>query len=484
MRGLFDAAVDAAAVAPNAVQIADVVTDLPAPAARAVDVGLRLLTNAANKGVLWYGVAAVGSLLGRRPRRAAVRGLLSMGAASLTANVLMKPFVRRTRPGLERTVLVRRISRAPRTSSFPSGHSASAAAFVTGATLEFPPAALVLAPIGAAVGYSRVHVGVHFRSDVIAGLAVGVGLAILGRVLWPVRSWGPAHTAEATAPALPTGRGLAVIVNDASGSSDGSAESIIAALPDARILRWDPETDLEALIDGDPIALGVAGGDGTVAAVAAVAHRRGLPLAVFPAGTLNHFAKALALKKDKDTVRAVVAGTAGGVDVATIEGKAFLNTASIGGYPEMVRRRDRMSHRVGKWPATAYGLWRTLRHGSPLDVEINGERLPVWVVFIGNGRYIPRGLAPSWREDLAGSVLDVQYVRADRRLARSRAVLLSLLGVVQLSSVFGTVEAEKLLIRSHSGPQPIAHDGEIEHDVEDIEVLLAERRLTVYRLPG
>ncbi len=481
LRGLLSSAIDAAAVAPNAVRIPDAVTALPPPAARTVDVALRLLTNAANKGVLWFGVAAVGSLLGQRPRRAAVRGLLTMGAASLTANVLVKPFVRRTRPGLGRTVLAPRLSRTPRTSSFPSGHAASAAAFVAGATLEFPPAAIVVGPIAAAVGYSRVHVGVHHRSDVIAGLALGAGLAILGRVLWPVRSWGPARTAEATAPALPTGRGLTVIVNDASGSSDGSADSITAALPDARVLRWDPETDLEALIAGDPIALGVAGGDGTVASVAQVAHRRGLPLAVFPAGTLNHFAKALALKKDKDTVRAVGAGTAGGVDLATIEGKAFLNTASIGGYPEMVRRRDRLAHRVGKWPATAYGLWRTLRHGSPLDVEINGDRLPVWVVFIGNGRYTPRGLAPSWREDLADSVLDVQYVRADRRLARTRAVLLSLLGLVQLSSVFGTVEAEKLVIHSHSGPQPIAHDGELEHDVEDVEVLLAPRRLTVYR---
>jgi diacylglycerol kinase family enzyme/membrane-associated phospholipid phosphatase len=482
VRGAVAAALAAAADAPSVV-IPDGLSALPEPAARTVEVTLRVLTNAANKGVLWFGVAAVGSLLGKRPRRAAVRGLLSLGAASLTANVLIKPFVSRGRPGLERTALAPGLGSAPRTSSFPSGHSASAGAFVTGATLEYPPAALVVGPIAAAVGYSRVHVGVHFRSDVIAGLALGAGIALLGRLLWPVRRWGPAHTAPASAPALPTGAGLTVIVNDASGGSGDAAATIASALPDARVVRWDAETDLDELIGTQPVALGVAGGDGTVAAVAAVAHRWALPLAVFPAGTLNHFAKELALKKNADTLRALVAGSAGGVDLATIDGLPFLNNASMGGYPQMVLRRDRISHRVGKWPATAWALWRTVIHGAPLDVQINDERLRVWLVFIGNGQYTPRGLAPSWREDLAGRVLDVQYVRADRPLARTRAVVLSLLGVVQLSSVFGTIQTTKLVLRSHSGPQPIAHDGEVERDVEGLDVVFADRRLTVYRLP-
>ena len=108
VRGAVAAAVAAAADAPSVV-IPDGLSALPEPAARTVDVALRVLTNAANKGVLWFGVAAVGSLLGKRPRRAAVRGLLSLGAASLTANVLIKPFVSRGRPGLERTALARRL---------------------------------------------------------------------------------------------------------------------------------------------------------------------------------------------------------------------------------------------------------------------------------------------------------------------------------------------------------------------------------------
>jgi undecaprenyl-diphosphatase len=86
--------------------------------------------------------------------------------------------------------------------------------------MEFPPAGAVLIPLAAAVGYSRVHVGVHHRSDVWAGAAVGVTLAVIGRSLWPVKPWGPALMAAGTAPSLPEGKGLTVIVNQASGTSD------------------------------------------------------------------------------------------------------------------------------------------------------------------------------------------------------------------------------------------------------------------------
>ena len=347
--------------------------------------------------------------------------------------------------------------------------------------MEFPPAGAVLIPLAAAVGYSRVHVGVHHRSDVWAGAAVGMTLAVAGRSLWPVKPWGPALMAAGEGPSLPEGKGLTVVLNQASGSSDGAADSIRELLPEARIVEWDPATDLEALIDGDLIALGVAGGDGTVAGVAQLAHQKGLPLAVFPAGTLNHFAKAVGLDTDAHTAAAVEGGVVGMVDIGYIDGVAFLNTASIGGYPEMVRRRDRFTREVGKWPATAYAILRTLRHEKPVDLVVNGDRMPVWVVFIGNGRYIPRGLAPSWREHLASGVLDVQYLRADRRFSRTRAVLYSLLGIVERSHVYGSMESARVTIESLSGPKAAAHDGEISEPTEKVEMEIAERRLTVYR---
>lgn len=454
------------------------------PVARPLDHALRLLTKSADNGRLWVTIAAVGALTGKRTRRASIRGIATLGAASLVSNAVIKPLAGRRRPDAERTNLARRIGYRPWTSSFPSGRAASAAAFAAGATMELPAAGAVLVPLAAAVAYSRVHVGVHFRSDVWAGAAVGLTLAFIGRAWWPVKPWGPALMAAGTAPALPGGKGLTVIVNQKSGSSDGAADAIAAALPEARILHWEPGTDLAALIDGSggaAEALGVAGGDGTVASVAQIAHERRVPLAVFPAGTLNHFAKALGLDSDAYTTAAVEAGVAGMVDIAYIDGEAFLNTASIGHYPEMVGRRDHYSHRMGKWPATAYAMIRTLRHEDPVDLVINGERKSVWIVFIGNGRYIPRGLAPSWREHLASGVLDVQFLNAHRPLSRTRAVLYSLIGIVERTHVYGSMESARVTIESLSGPRVVAHDGEITAPTDSVELEIAERRLTVYR---
>ena len=94
---------------------------------------------------------------------------------------MVKPLIGRRRPDLQRTNLARQIGEVPWTSSFPSGHSASAAAFAAGATMELPVAGVVLAPLAAFVAYSRVHVGVHYRSDVWAGAAVGLTLAVVGK---------------------------------------------------------------------------------------------------------------------------------------------------------------------------------------------------------------------------------------------------------------------------------------------------------------
>jgi membrane-associated phospholipid phosphatase len=96
-----------------------------------------------------------------------------------------KPLFRRQRPDIELTPLVRRLTRQPWITSFPSGHAASAAAFTCGVALELPVAGAVLAPVAAAVGYSRVHVGVHHVSDVLAGAVLGAEVALALRRCGP-----------------------------------------------------------------------------------------------------------------------------------------------------------------------------------------------------------------------------------------------------------------------------------------------------------
>jgi undecaprenyl-diphosphatase len=223
----------------------------------------------------------------------------------------------------------------------------------------------------------------------------------------------------------------------------------------------------------------VAGGDGSVAAAAAVALEHGLPLAVIPAGTLNHFARDVGVATPPEAVDAVLGGAAVRVDVAEVNGTPFLNTASIGSYPEMVRRRDRLSGRMGKWAALTVAAAQVLRHGSPVELEVNDQRISAWILFVGNGCYVPRGLSPAWRPRLEDGLLDVQYLRADLRFGRTRAVLATLLGVSEHSRSYRGFQVPELRVRVLSGPQQVAYDGETGETTT--EFLFRKReQLTVY----
>jgi undecaprenyl-diphosphatase len=216
-----------------------------------------------------------------------------------------------------------------------------------------------------------------------------------------------------------------------------------------------------------------------VAAAAAVALEHGLPLAVLPAGTLNHFARDLGVETPQDVADAVRSGSAVQVDVADVNGTPFLNTASLGAYPEMVRRRDRLSHRLGKWVAMTVAAAQVLRHGEPVSLVINGRPQDVWILFVGNCCYRPRGLSPAWRPTLVDGLLDVQYLRADLRFGRTRAVLATLLGVSEHSRSYAQEQVEEVRVVSRSGPLQVAFDGETGEKATEFAFGKRER-LTVY----
>ncbi|RBY78266.1 PA-phosphatase [Geodermatophilus sp. TF02-6] len=452
----------------------------------AADPWLRRLSTAADHGRLWIAVALLLGLRRGTLRRGAIRGLGSMAASSALVNAVLKPVFGRRRPDLGAHPVGRLLRRSPTTHSFPSGHSSSAGAFATGVALESPAVGASLAPLALGVGYSRVHVGVHYPGDVVAGLAIGMAVAAGSRHWWQVRPTTPARVRTArTAPALPEGEGLVVAVNPRSGPEDyDPAEDVRRLLPRADVREGTPEHSIADLLEdaarsGRARALGVAGGDGSVAAAAAVALEHGLPLAVLPAGTLNHFARDLGVHTVEHAAEAVVAGQAVEVDVACVNGTPFLNTASIGSYPEMVRRRDALAGRMGRWAAMTVAAAQTLRRGTPVSLLLDGRPVLVWILFVGNCRYTPRGLTPAWRPRLEDGLLDVQYLRADVRFSRTRAVLGSLLGISDRSSGYAELQVERVRVVSRSGPQQVAYDGETGEPATEF-VFGKRTRLVVY----
>ncbi|HPE13700.1 MAG: phosphatase PAP2 family protein [Actinobacteria bacterium] len=141
-----------------------------------VDLALRRLSRAANYSRLWVGSAAVlAGLGGPTGRRAAATGMVSVGLTSAVVNQGFKRVFRRDRPLRVDEDLNRHV-RMPTSTSFPSGHSASAFAFAQGVSDTMPWTGIGLRILATAVAYSRIHTGVHYPADVAVGALIGMGI--------------------------------------------------------------------------------------------------------------------------------------------------------------------------------------------------------------------------------------------------------------------------------------------------------------------
>ena len=145
----------------------------------ALDRAMARLSRAADYSRLSMASAATLAVIGGpRGRRAATRGLASIAVTSSVVNLGVKPLGRRRRPDREAEhVPIARHVRMPSSTSFPSGHSAAAFAFATGVGDLLPPVGIPLRGLAALVAYSRVHTGVHYPGDAVAGALIGTALA-------------------------------------------------------------------------------------------------------------------------------------------------------------------------------------------------------------------------------------------------------------------------------------------------------------------
>ena len=121
-----------------------------------LDAALRRLSRAADHSKLWMGCSApLAALGGSRGRRAAANGLLSVALTSAVVNLVLKPVGHRRRPDRHtHDVPVTRQVPMPHSTSWPSGHAASAAAFATGAGWAWPGIGAPIGILAALVSYS------------------------------------------------------------------------------------------------------------------------------------------------------------------------------------------------------------------------------------------------------------------------------------------------------------------------------------------
>lgn len=145
---------------------------------------LMLLASALGKaGFVWLAVAAIAAVFPAR-RMAAWRVVMAIVLTTGVVDGVIKPIVHRQRP-YEVRADARLIDQRPTTGSFPSGHTARAFAGALALGRLFPSAQAVWWVLATAIGVSRVYVGAHWPTDVLAGAFIGLAVgwfALGGRV--------------------------------------------------------------------------------------------------------------------------------------------------------------------------------------------------------------------------------------------------------------------------------------------------------------
>jgi diacylglycerol kinase family enzyme len=216
-------------------------------------------------------------------------------------------------------------------------------------------------------------------------------------------------------------------------------------------------------------AFWVGGGDGTARAAAAVMVNDRRPLGVLPLGTLNHFAKDLGVPMNlMQAIEALVRGTVRQVDVGDLNGHIFLNTSSLGLYPEIVTSREEQRQKSGrsKWRALASASWLALRELKHLDVSIstdNGELTrSTPFVFVGNNEYELEYPALGARRSIDAGVLCLYVGSHLSRIDLAALALRAVSGRLHGDQRVDVFKTQKVLVHPHHGDRVhVSLDGEI-----------------------
>jgi diacylglycerol kinase family enzyme len=236
---------------------------------------------------------------------------------------------------------------------------------------------------------------------------------------------------------------------------NGLREAIERALVRAR------RNDIDAVVIG--------GGDGSVRTAASVLGGTSVPLGVLRLGTLNHFAKDLAIPLKIEEAAAVIAtGRTRKVDLAEVNGETFINNSSIGIYPYMVidRERRRAHHRLAKWMAAVPAFFRMMRHfpRRRLRISATGFERPYRTpcLFVGNNEYSMELFALGRRRRLDSGKLWFYVVKPREPLAFFWMVCRMCFGRLNQERDLDTFDLAEAEVSAKSSRLPVALDGEVE----------------------
>jgi YegS/Rv2252/BmrU family lipid kinase len=269
-------------------------------------------------------------------------------------------------------------------------------------------------------------------------------------------------------------RAVTLINKGGGGAADGVAarigEALATAGVDSKVLPVEGK-DCAALA-ADHVANGTelliaAGGDGTMGAIAGELAGSKTAMGILPLGTLNHFARDLGIPFDLDqAARNIAAGRRRRIDIAEVNGRTFVNNASIGLYPLMVVDRDAQRQRLGrsKRLAMLVASLRTMTrfHARRLTLSADGgeARIDTPLLFVGNNHYRLALPGAGRREALDGGELSVMVMRSKSLPGFLAATARALLGISRPDDLVQLDGVRALRVDSPRSRLALAMDGE------------------------
>jgi diacylglycerol kinase family enzyme len=231
----------------------------------------------------------------------------------------------------------------------------------------------------------------------------------------------------------------------------------------------DVEEFVRRALSNGARAVVAGGGDGTVGSVAGALAGTGRPLGVLPLGTLNHFAKDLRIPLELEAAaRNICEGRAVPVDVGEVNGRVFVNNSSLGLYPRIVRRREKLQEREGsgKWSAFLRASLAMLRRYPFMSVRLDADGKEIArktpFVFVGNNEYQVENLRPGGRQRLDAGRLSLYVAHRTGRLGLLRLALSAMLGRLREAHDFDALCAREIWVETRRPKRiPVATDGEV-----------------------
>lgn len=264
---------------------------------------------------------------------------------------------------------------------------------------------------------------------------------------------------------------LLILVNPGASRADAALEELAAWFQqncDATFVTTRSRDHLTQILlrhghDADRIVIG--GGDGTISEALPCLLDLGKPLAVLPLGTANDFARSLGLPRDSfAAARIALDGPTHKVDVGLVNGRPFINVASVGLAAQVSQVQSKELKRIWRLFSYAIGLLRAVIHSRPFRVDLTIDQHWTWTglayqVSVANGRYHGGGLRVAEHAAIDDGKLNVYFVLPGKVWQLVAAIIHLKFGLTK-PEILQQKSGRHVTIRTRR-PRPVNADGEI-----------------------